>query len=375
MFKYAVTIFKVRGIDIRIDPSWLLIAGLIVWNLATQYFPFIWANHSIWAYSILGVAATLGFFGSLLLHELAHSIVALSFGLRITSITLFIFGGVAGLATEPKSARSEFLIAIAGPAMSFALAAAWYVLAIASATVGLSEGIVILFGYLGLANFILAVFNLLPAFPMDGGRVLRAALWYARNDLAWATLIASRLGNFLGIAMMAYGLLGAISSTGYGGFWLILIGFFVYSASRGVYQNQLISEAIEGRNVRRLMTVNPVTAEPWMTLEDLTRDIMLDRHVSFIPVVSRGNVLGYIDRQTLRQHPREAWARTSLDAAMERVTDANTVSPDETLQDLLDRMQNTGQRKFLVLEHGKLVGVISITDLLAFVSLKQELHL
>ncbi|HSF93378.1 MAG TPA: site-2 protease family protein [Paracoccaceae bacterium] len=375
MFKYAVTIFKVRGIDIRIDPSWLLIAGLIVWNLATQYFPFIWANHSIWAYSILGVAATLGFFGSLLLHELAHSIVALSFGLRITSITLFIFGGVAGLATEPKSARSEFLIAIAGPAMSFALAAAWYVLAIASATVGLSEGIVILFGYLGLANFILAVFNLLPAFPMDGGRVLRAALWYARNDLAWATLIASRLGNFLGIAMMAYGLLGAISSTGYGGFWLILIGFFVYSASRGVYQNQLISEAIEGRNVRRLMTVNPVTAEPWMTLEDLTRDIMLDRHVSFIPVVSRGNVLGYIDRQTLRQHPREAWARTSLDAAMERVTDANSVSPDETLQDLLDRMQNTGQRKFLVLEHGKLVGVISITDLLAFVSLKQELHL
>lgn len=375
MFKHAITIFRVYGIEIRIDPSWLLIAGLFVWNLSSQYFPYVWPEQAPAVYILLGVVAMLGFFGSLLLHELAHSLVALAYRLQITSITLFIFGGVAGLASEPRSARSEFWIAIAGPAMSFALAGAGYLLAAIGQGAGLPTGVVAVFAYLGLANLVLAIFNLVPAFPMDGGRVLRAAIWYLKNDLHFATLLASRIGNLIGAAMMALGLLSAITGGGFGGFWLILIGFFVLSSSRSVYQMQLMDRAVTGLQVSNLMTTAPVTAEPWMTLEDLAREVMLARHVSFVPVVSRGRVLGYIDRQALRGIAREDWPATPVERVMVAANRDNTLAPDTAVAEVIERMQRSGQRKFLVVQGRELVGVLSATDLLAYVSLKQDLNL
>ena len=308
MFKNAITIFRIYGIDIRIDPSWLLIAALFVWNLSAQYFPQLLPELSQVTYISLGVVAMLGFFASLLLHELAHSVVAIFYGLRITAITLFIFGGVAGLKSEPKDARSEFWIAIAGPAMSFALAGFGYVMSNLLASLGVSNPIVVLFAYLSIANLVLAIFNLVPAFPMDGGRVLRAFLWYLKSDLEYATRIASRLGSVLGIGFMALGLFLVLNGAGVGGFWLILIGFFVQASSRGAYESQMAERILHGHTVDQIMTSAPITVPPWATLNELVHDVILGKNVGFVPVMNGTEVLGYIDRKILHGVDRDAWS-------------------------------------------------------------------
>ena len=305
MFKNAITVFRVYGIDIRIDPSWLLIAALFVWNLSAQYFPQLLPELSQTTYISLGVVAMLGFFASLLLHELAHSIVAIFYGLKITAITLFIFGGVAGLKSEPKDARSEFWIAIAGPAMSFALAGFGYLMANLLAGLGASDPIVVLFAYLGIANLVLAIFNLVPAFPMDGGRVLRAFLWYLKSDLEYATRIASRLGSALGVGFMALGLFSVLNGAGVGGFWLILIGFFVLGSSRSAYASQVTERILQGHTVDQIMTRALVTIPPWVTINELVQEVMLKKNVGFVPVVNGTELLGYIDRKILHAVDRD----------------------------------------------------------------------
>lgn len=372
MFKNAITIFRVYGIDIRIDPSWLLIAALFVWNLSAQYFPQLLPGLSQATYISLGVIAMLGFFASLLLHELAHSVVAISYGLKITGITLFIFGGVAGLESEPKDARSEFWIAIAGPAMSFALAGFGYLMADIMAGLGVRESVVILFGYLGIANLVLAIFNMVPAFPMDGGRVLRAFLWYLKSDLEFATRIASRLGSILGIGFMALGLLSVLNGAGVGGFWLILIGFFITGSSRGVYESQKIERILLGHTVGQIMTRAPVTVLPVTTITDLVQDIILGKNIGFVPVMEGTRLLGYIDRNTLHAIARDAWDSLTVGDVFVPLSQENSVPADFLIQDLIERMQLGGQKKFLVVEGNTLLGVISFADIISYVSLENE---
>lgn len=372
MFKNAITIFRVYGIDIRIDPSWLLVAALFVWSLSAQYFPQLLPGLSPTTYISLGVVATLGFFASLLLHELAHSVVAISYGLKITAITLFIFGGVAGLKSEPKDARSEFWIAIAGPAMSFALAGFGYLMANILAGIGASGSLIVLFAYLGIANLILAIFNLVPAFPMDGGRILRAFLWYLKSDLEYATRIASRLGSILGIGFMALGLFSVLSGAGVGGFWLILIGFFVLGSSRGAYESQKIERILLGHSVEQIMTRAPVTVPPWATINDLVHDVILGKNVGFVPVVNGTELLGYIDRKILHGIDRNAWDSLTVGDVYMPLSPDNSVAENFPVKELVERMQIGGQQKFLVVRGRQLLGVISLTDIISYISLENE---
>ena len=372
MFKNAITIFRVYGIDIRIDPSWLLIAALFVWNLSAQYFPQLLPELSQATYISLGVVAMLGFFASLLLHELAHSVVAISYGLKITGITLFIFGGVAGLKSEPKDARSEFWIAVAGPAMSFALAGFGYLMANLLDSVGISDPIVVLFAYLGIANLVLAVFNLVPAFPMDGGRVLRAFLWYLKSDLEFATRVASRLGSALGVGFMALGLFLVLNGAGVGGFWLILIGFFVLSSSRGAYESQMADRILHGHTVDQIMTRAPVTVPPWTTIDELVQDVILKKNIGFVPVVSGTELLGYIDRKILHGVDRNAWDRLTVGDVYAPLSPGNSVAGNFSVTKLIERMQTEGQRKFLVVHERQLLGVISLIDIISYISLEKE---
>ncbi len=372
MFKNAITVFRVYGIDIRLDPSWFIVAGLFAWSLSVQYFPGILPGQSQLLYVTLGVTAMLLFFGSLLLHELAHSVVAIGFGLKIESITLFIFGGVAGLKDEPDSARHEFLIAIAGPLMSFALGGIGLLLGGFLGGAG-SIPAAALFAYLGTINLVLAIFNLVPAFPMDGGRVLRAAIWHFRKDRVQATTVAARTGTMLGYGFMALGALSFFNGGGVSGIWLVFIGFFVVGTSRAAYQQQVIEAGLKGHRVAEVMTPAPVSVDPAVTLEDLVQDVMLARNVGFVPVVRDGQLLGYIDRHILHGVEKDKWAVTMVADVYERATPENTVPPDFPTVELVQKMTAGAPNKFLVAEDGRLRGVISINDVMSFVALSQEL--
>jgi Zn-dependent protease len=252
MFTRSFPLLTLFGFRIAIDLSWFVLAALIVWSLATDFFPESLPERSAQTYYIMGTVAALGMFASIVYHELAHSLVARAYGIRIAGITLFIFGGVAELEDEPPTPKSEFLVAIAGPISSVLLGGALYLIATLLETSAPPEVLAVL-SYLTLINIVLAVFNLIPAFPLDGGRMLRAALWWGQGDLRKATRIASFLGAGLGIALMAFGAYNAFDGFLIGGMWQILIGYFVFNAAGNARRQTEIVERLRGVSVRQLM--------------------------------------------------------------------------------------------------------------------------
>ena len=356
MFKNSVRLFDIFGFCVNVHPTWLVIAALVVWSLATGYFPPILPGLSQFDYIVISITSMLGMFFSLILHELAHSLVARQFGLNVGGITLFLFGGVAELEQEPVSAKSEFWIAIAGPVASFAIAAiAFLVKELGGSEVGASP-LVAIIGYLGLINFILAVFNLVPAFPLDGGRVLRALIWYMSGDLLKATRIASKFGIGFGLFLISVGVLSLFSKFSIGGLWLILIGFFILSASRSSYQQLLISRVFGGKTVAGVMSRNPVTANAGMTIADLIENVMLKHNLSFVPIVKDEHLLGYVDTSSIHEVDRDKWEFTKLNDILVVRNENNSVSPNVPVDELFKGMASTGQRKFLVEDDGRLIG-------------------
>jgi len=373
MFSQARTIFTAFGLRIRVDPSWLLIAALITWSLAQHMFPSALPGQPGTVYTAMAIVAMLVFFGSLILHELSHALTARHFGVETQAITLFLFGGVAELASEPDQAMHEFWIAIAGPIMSCALAFSFWVFG----TVGLAlwgpGPVVAVLEYLALINLVLAVFNLLPAFPLDGGRVLRAWLWHRGGDVMAATESAARSGSFLAYGLILLGVIALFQGAIVGGFWQILLGTFVLAAARGSVESQRMKTLMGGRTVRDLMTRNPVSVEPRTSLAALVNQAMLRNRVSFVPVIENGVLLGYVDTTLLNGIDRENWANTQVDDVFASVDDGVTVPPDTPVLDLFERIAQTGQRKFLVVEHGNLLGVVTLSDLTRYLGLMTDL--
>jgi Zn-dependent protease/CBS domain-containing protein len=374
MFSNAVRLFDVFGFQIRVDPSWLIIAALIVWSLASGYFPAEVPGLHDGDYLAVAVAAMLGLFASLILHELSHSLVARRFGLGVGGITLFLFGGVAELEQEPQSAVSEFWIAVAGPAMSFALALVFRLLESAVAMAGASDLLVTLIGYLAAINLVLALFNLLPAFPLDGGRVLRAVLWHFRGDLLAATRTASTAGVLFGYLLVALGLAALFSGqTVIGGLWPILIGLFLAAAARATLQQMQTRRALSGRRVGDLMTRDVHTAGPDRTVRDLVDEIMIRHGVGFVPVVEDGQALGYVDTGTVRAIDRENWDTTRVEDVFVAIAPEMRAEPREPLERLFDRISKSGRRKFIVEDGRRFAGVITLSDLVAHIGVLQEL--
>lgn len=370
MFGPSIKLFDLLGFPIRIDASWFVIAALIVWSLSSGYFPQALPGMGPMTYLALSLAAMIGLFGSLILHELAHSLVARRYGLGIGGITLFLFGGVAELSEEPKSATSEFWIAIAGPVMSATLALAF---GLGAATLPELGTLAVLLGYLAAVNLMLAVFNMLPAFPLDGGRVLRAWLWQRAGDLQEATRKASGTGVIIAAALMGLGFVSAMSGGGIGGFWLILIGFFVLTASRSAYQQLVLRDSLRGRRVGDLMTPNPQTASPEMRLATLVDQVMLAHAVSFVPVVSDGQILGQIDTRLVRSVPRATWQDRDVGSVMAPIDPNSLISPQMTAQDALERLIKGPARKLIVVDRGVVCGVLSLRDLLGHIAVVQAL--
>lgn len=373
MFAHAVKIMTLQGFDIKVDPSWLLIATLITWSLATQYFPSVLPDADTGIYLPLAIFAMLGFFASLILHELAHSVVARRYGVEIKGITLFVFGGVAELGSEPKTAGSEFLIALAGPVVSLMLALGfWFVSFLLSAMdiSAVSSAV----GYLALLNLILGLFNLLPAFPLDGGRIFRAYLWSRGSDFLTATEKAARLGSLFAYGLMGFGLLNMFSGGVIAGLWQVFIGAFLLTAARGTYQQEFTKSAFQDKTVATLMTDTPITATPDHTLSGVVNQIMLRNRITFVPVVEEGILLGYLDGEVLSKIDREHWHSTQAGDVYVPLSDDNSVTLDIAADQVMQRMAQTGRRKLMVVQDHILLGVVTLSDLLGYLAVLQQLQ-
>lgn len=374
MFTQKFKLFRLFGFSVEADATWLLLALLVTWTLASGVFPHYFEGLPAQTYWIMAVVGAAGLFMSIILHELGHSLVARHFGLQIKSITLFVFGGVADMEDEPASAKAELLMAVAGPATSIALSLALFGAALLFAP---GKGISPLQGvlaYLAWLNGILAAFNLLPAFPLDGGRVFRALLWAWRGNLRWATRFASRVGGGFGIALIALGVFSLFSGNVVGGFWWILIGMFMRSASQSSYRHLLVRRALEGENLRRFMRTEVVTVPRYISLQELVDEYVYKYHFKMFPVVEDDRILGCVSTRGIRSVDRDEWGRTPVGEIMESCAGTNSIAPDEDPMKVLSIMSKTGNSRLLVVEGDKLVGIITLKDILSFLSLKMHLE-
>ncbi len=372
MFGKSIKLFSLFGFDVKIDISWLVLAFLITWSLAQGLFPYYFKDLSSTTYWWMGIFGALGLFISIIFHELSHSMVARNFGLPIKGITLFIFGGVAHMEEEPPSAKAEFLMAIAGPLSSILLGIVFYVLRTAGKTVW-PISVTGVLGYLAFINWILAGFNLLPAFPLDGGRVLRSILWKWKNNIGWATRISSRIGTLFGFVLIAMGVIQFFSGNLIGGIWWFMIGLFLQNAARMSYQQLVTRRALEGETVRNLMIRDPVTVAPSTKIEELVEEYIYRHHYKMYPVVEDDRLIGCITTRQLREIPKDRWSSKTVGEIAHACSKENTINPDTDVVKVLSLMNRTRNSRLMVVEGNKLIGLIALKDIMDFLSIKLDL--
>ncbi len=373
MFTKRIKLFNLLGFPIYIDLSWFIIVVLITWSLATNVFPGFYEGLSSGTYWWMGLAGALGLFVSILAHELGHSVVARHYEVPMRGITLFIFGGVAEMSREPPSAKAEFFVAIAGPIVSVAIAVVCY------ATFFLGEAafatpIVGVLWYLGVINAVVVAFNMIPAFPLDGGRVLRSVLWHVNGSLRWATRITSSIGSGFGIMLILLGVFSFIGGNFIGGMWQFLIGMFLRGAAQMSYQQVLIRRALEGEFVERFMRADVVTVPPSTTVHQLVEDYIYKHHHKMFPVTENGRLLGCVTTREVQQVPRGEWDQRTVGEIMQQCADENTIRRDADAMQALSSMNRNGASRLMVVRDGQLEGILSLKDMLKFISLKVEVE-
>ncbi len=374
MFGRSVTLFKMFGFAVRADASWLIIAVFIAWSLAVGVFPHYYPGLSGAEYWLMGISGAILLFLSIIVHELAHSLVARKNGLPMKGITLFIFGGVAEMDQEPPTAKAEFQMAIAGPLTSVLIGAVFLGIAMVMHGIWPVVAVGVCF-YLGWINWLLAGFNMIPAFPLDGGRVLRSALWYWKGNIWQATRIASTIGSGFGILLMAFGVYQLLIGDFIGAVWYFLIGMFLRGAAQGSYQQLLVQRMLQGEPIRRFMNTTPVTVSPAISLEDLVENYIYRYHYKMFPVVNDSQeLLGCITTKEVREVPRSEWAQRSVQAAMRPYCADDTVAPDTDSVKALAMMRKSQNSRLMVVEDGRLVAVLTLKDLLNFLSTKVEME-
>jgi Zn-dependent protease/predicted transcriptional regulator len=356
----SIELGRIFGIRIGVNWSWLVVFALILWTLASGIFPSTNPGLSDGTYLAMAIVASLLFFASLLLHELGHAVQARREGMEIDGITLWLFGGVAKFKGMFPSAGAEFRIAIAGPLVSLALGllfvlGAWLVSADQAV-----DGIA---AWLGYINLMLLVFNLLPALPLDGGRVLRSVLWRARNDFRWATRVAAAIGRGFGYLLIAGGVSLLIFEGSFSGAWLAFIGWFLLQAATAEDRYVLVSEALDDLRVRDLMVRDPVTVQAQMSLGRFMDDVAWNRRFTTYPVMDDGRVVGLLSFRRVAEVPRSEWDQRSVGDCMTERAKVPILDEDETAVEALAELSEAGIHRGLVVDGDRLVGLISITDL------------
>jgi Zn-dependent protease/CBS domain-containing protein len=354
----SIRLGRIAGVQIGVNWSWLVIFVLIAWTLAAGVFPSTNPDLSDGAYVAMAIAAAFLFFGSLLLHELGHAVQARREHMEIEGITLWLFGGVAKFRGEFPSAGAELRIAIAGPIVSLLLGLGFVGVALA----GLPEALDAVAAWLGYVNLALLVFNLLPALPLDGGRVLRSLLWLSKRDFAEATRIASGVARVLAFGLIGLGIALFVFQGAFSGAWLAFIGWFLLQASGAEARSAIARQALAGLRVRELMVADPVTVHPDLTLGRFLDEIVWERRHTTYPVVEGGRPVGLLPFRCVAQVPRSEWdVRTVRDCMLplERVP---VLHEEDDVTEALAQLQESGINRGLVLDDGHLAGLLSITD-------------
>jgi Zn-dependent protease/CBS domain-containing protein len=349
---------------------------LVTYKLATDYYPQVLEHRSDGVYFALGGSTAVLFFLSILLHELGHSLVSQRCGIAVPRITLLFVGGLAEISREPDDAKSELKIALGGPAVSVALSALFKLLATGFDAAGF-EAAQVVCDWLAVTNLALVIFNMIPGYPLDGGRVLRALLWARSGRLRWATYVTSRIGiafSWFLIVMGIYLLVGPLHA--WNGFVLVLIGFFLKSAADSGYLNALQREILTGVRVRDLMTANPAVIPDTMPLNLVVDDFFLAGHYVAYPVCAPdGEFRGLLRLDFLKEIPREKWPYTSAgDAVAERSADALCIGVNESASRAMRMLLAPELSRLAVIENGKLVGIVTRHDILNFIEIHTQLE-
>ncbi len=359
----SIQIGRIFGIPLEVNVSWLLIFALVASSLAFSYFPSEFGGWSSAEYLVAGVLTAILFFASVVLHELSHSLVARAGGLRISRVTLFLFGGVAQMEGEPGSPGREFVMAAAGPAASVLLSVLFAFGYVVAQMVGAPSTVWGPMMYLAAINLSVAIFNLLPGFPLDGGRVLRSFLWWSSGDILKATRWASRVGQFIGWGLVAIAVLGVVNGQ-LGLIWLGLIGWFLSGLAESAYRQQVARTVLASVPVRSIMSTSPVVVPGEMSLEELAHSYFLGQRHSRYPVAVGGEVVGLVTLAAAKQVPRDRWPDTPVSDVTERDLGRLIVSADATVDSIVARLGPDDSGAVLVVDEGRLVGVLTRSDVM-----------
>jgi Zn-dependent protease/predicted transcriptional regulator len=369
MRRSGIKIGRIFGIPIYLHLSWILIFGLITYSLADEFgarYP-QWSSRQLWS---LGVVTSLLFFGSVLFHELSHSVVARYYRIPVASITLFFFGGIASITRDPERPAQEFLMAAAGPASSYVLAGAFWLLALATPTDSMPN---VLANWLAGTNALLATFNLLPGFPLDGGRVFRSIIWGITKNYSRSTRIASRVGQAIAYAMMAFGLYMAFAlHSSVNGVWFVFLGWFLLTAARQSYQQVEAQSALQGLRAADVMTSEMPTVGRDLSLDEYSREVSRTGRRAHL-VVSDGKLAGLMRVETLQAVPREDWPSTSVQAVMIPREKLAWAAPDEPVLSVLERMRSGNVDQLAVITEDNVVGLVTRDSILRVVQARTEL--
>lgn len=370
MLKGGLPIGKAFGISLRLHYSWFFIFALITWALAAVYFPDTYPDWSLSMKIGAGLLTSFLFFGSVLLHELCHSIVALREGMQIESITLFFLGGVSQMKGEPVTAGDEFRMAGAGPASSLVLGAIFlgiYFGLRGSSSLAFQFGAAVTF-YLGFINILLGVFNLVPGFPLDGGRVFRSIVWWRTQNLKTATRIASNVGRVIGYLFIFGGIWLIFTGNFFNGIWLGLIGWFLESAAAGSYRQIILQDMLKGHFATDIMNRECVLVSPDLTVEDLVNQNIMASNRRCFPVVSNNQIEGLVTLDNVRKVPRDRWSSTTVETAMITLEHLKSVRPDDDLSKVFQIMTESDLNQVPVVYNNDIVGMISRENLINFIN-------
>jgi Zn-dependent protease len=363
MTRRGISLGRIFGIPISLDLSWFLIFGLITWTLAIGYFPAEFRGWPTWEYWTVGLITSLFFFGSVLLHELGHSVVAMHYGIPVRGINLFIFGGVSQIEKEPASARIEFLLAIVGPLISFVLAGIFYGLQL----IFTSFAPFLAFArYLAYINALLGAFNLIPGFPLDGGRVFRSIVWAITGSPHKATSVAGTLGRIIGFGLILFGVYEVITGNFINGLWIGFIGWFLESAAGQEMQQQQMQDILEGHTVSQAMSYNYAAVPPNLTIQEL-----VDKHIlgngrrSF--VVEEGQqVDGLLTLHDIKELPRAQWPTIRVTEAMIPWNQLKRTEPNADLWEAIEEMNHDGVNQLPVTKEGEILGMLRREDIISY---------
>lgn len=370
MTRHNIPLGRILGIPIGLDYTWFVVFVLLTWMLAGSYYPTEFKGWTPMLYWFMGAATTIMLFVSVLLHELGHSVIALRYKIPVRSITLFLFGGVAQIGAEPPSAIAEFLIAIAGPLVSLALAVFFYVVT------PLAAGMEPLFGlakYLAYINLALVLFNLIPGYPLDGGRVFRAIVWAITGNMRRATLIAANVGRFFAFGFIFFGVWQMLTGNFGEGLWIVIIGWFLDNAASVQVHQTMFQGLLSGHTVSQAMSSHCAVVPADLTLQQLVDEHILGSGQRFFFVNRGDNIVGLMTLHRIKEVSRPEWATTSAAQVMLPLEQSKCVDPDTELWAALQKMDRDGVNQLPITRDHRVIGMLSREDVITFLRTLKEL--